>query len=91
MSDVCRSCGAPVLWTISLRGKRMPLNAQPDYRRGNLFIVAAQNGNGSRLAIHVSHLADEAREYANKAGLRLYSSHFATCSQRANRQQKAAA
>jgi hypothetical protein len=28
--DHCRSCGAPVIWTITDKGKRMPVDAEPN-------------------------------------------------------------
>lgn len=70
----CRSCGAPVIWTVTERGKRMPVDAEPT-PDGNIRLeqstggapltaVYLPSGTGSLLA----------------AGER-YTSHFATCEQ----------
>jgi hypothetical protein len=90
VADRCRSCGEPVVWAISLRGKRSPLDARPDAMRGTMLLAAADGEHGTRMAIHVSHLAEEARNAAQHQGLRLYTSHFATC-RFAERHRKAAA
>lgn len=47
MSEKCRSCGAPILWAITNRGKRIPLDAEPTFR-GNMVVEAKsveQNGH----------------------------------------------
>lgn len=38
MSAKCRSCGAEIIWAITTRGKRIPLNAEPTMK-GNMVIV----------------------------------------------------
>lgn len=35
----CRSCGAEIVWAITERGKRIPLNAEPDNAKGNIVIA----------------------------------------------------
>lgn len=34
----CRSCGAPIIWAITRRGVRIPLDAVPDLVKGNQVI-----------------------------------------------------
>lgn len=34
----CRSCGAAIFWGLTERGKRIPLNAEPDNAKGNMVI-----------------------------------------------------
>jgi hypothetical protein len=38
MADTCRSCGAPIEWAVTTRGKRIPLDpgTHPD---GNIDLV----------------------------------------------------
>lgn len=37
MSHTCRSCGVPIIWTITEKGRPMPVNAEPsDY--GNVIL-----------------------------------------------------
>jgi hypothetical protein len=36
--STCRSCGASVLWAVTKRGKRIPIDAIPN-PDGNLFLV----------------------------------------------------
>lgn len=35
----CRSCGAPIIWAITERGKRIPLDAEPNNAKGNMILV----------------------------------------------------
>jgi hypothetical protein len=34
----CRSCGAAIIWAITARGVRMPLDAEPNPVKGNQVI-----------------------------------------------------
>jgi hypothetical protein len=71
----CRGCGAPIVWTVTANGKRMPVDAYP--------IVASQ---GFRLQEEVLDVALQYSEQliatftvAPGSGERLYISHFSTC------------
>lgn len=63
----CRSCGAPVIWTVTERGKRMPVDAEPVW--GGEFVIG-QEGDIVR-AIYDRRDGDCLR----------HKSHFATCDQ----------
>ena len=70
----CRSCGAPMLWSLTERGRRMPLDPDPytgDDPRG-LFVLRT-DGERAPLAIAVPPDAFP--------GEPLYRSHFTTCPQ----------
>lgn len=68
----CRSCGAPVIWTVTHKGKRMPVDADP-VENGNIKLrrdgdrVVAEYPGKEHPGLFDD--ADEAR----------YLSHFATC------------
>lgn len=70
----CRSCGAKIFWCITARGKRIPINAEPDNAKGNLIVTDRGEVPGERfLATIVQPLLD--------ASQTRYLSHFATCPQ----------
>lgn len=69
----CRSCGQPMVWVETIYGKRIPLDAQPS-EKGNIVVV-----NGIAIYISGPKREGEAREGAERAGLRLYTSHFSSC------------
>lgn len=68
-TDKCRSCGRPIIWTITSKGKRMPVDAEPS-PDGN---VALDEGPDGAVRASVTGpapgLIPEPR----------YTSHFATC------------
>jgi len=73
----CRSCGAKILWAVTEKGKRMPLDAEPS-EAGNIFLQHRPNQNP--LAVYTT----EEQRKATKGTLmehRLFTSHFATCPQ----------
>ncbi|GAC1521682.1 MAG: hypothetical protein NVS3B1_06210 [Marmoricola sp.] len=39
MSEPCKSCGAPLLWAITEKGRQMPLDPEP-HPDGNLLVRA---------------------------------------------------
>lgn len=62
--DHCHSCRAPVVWSITAKGKRMPLDACP--RSDGTFIIDSEGiARKPQLGEDVPFL--------------LYVSHFATC------------
>lgn len=72
----CRSCHAPILWTItSPGGKAMPVDA--DATLEGKFIVNHRPHENKLIAIHLSHVADDALP-----GRKRYRSHFESCPDR---------
>lgn len=63
----CRSCGQPIIWTVTERGKRMPVDAWP----GAGAFRLEQYASGPPVAIYGGGETMEER----------YTSHFATCPQ----------
>lgn len=66
MSQSCRSCGAPVVWGVTEKGRRMPLDAEP-VAWGNIEL----DEESGRLRV----LAGDEPRLSGKR----YISHFATC------------
>lgn len=70
----CRSCGAQMVFVETIFGKRIPLDAEPNMEKGNIVVA-----NGVAIYISGPKREGEARVVAERVGLRLYTSHFATC------------
>lgn len=51
----CRSCHAPVIWVLTERGRRMPLDREETMERGALLFVIDDKG--------VSHRSQTGRGY----------------------------
>lgn len=64
----CRSCGAPVKWVLTRKGKRMPVDAEP-VEGGNIMLERETDSSGTPLAAYVP----------SDPGVLRYVSHFATC------------
>lgn len=67
----CRSCGQPIIWTVTIRGKRMPVDAEPDVQ-GNIMLEQSTAG------------APPTAVYSKASLLSVderHTSHFATCPQ----------
>lgn len=67
----CRSCEAKIIWTVTERGNRMPVDADP-VSWGNIRLTQ----DDPPRAIY---LRREECEAARVAGERLYVSHFSDC------------
>ena len=75
----CRSCGASIVWTITDRGKRMPVDADP-HPEGTIEVIAhAAEPNLYRSRVLDPYALDIARENRTP----VHRSHFATCPQAA--------
>lgn len=66
--DHCRSCHAPVIWSVTAKGKRMPVDAEP-VATGNIKLFV----NGSGIVYSSKPGPSETEER--------YLPHFATCPQ----------
>jgi len=79
----CRSCGEPILWTITTNGKRMPVDAEPvvaprGFRIDETLLDEAQMGfNEDDLKPGKDLLATFTADPAKDE--KLYVSHFSTC------------
>lgn len=79
-TDTCRSCGAPIVWTLTVRDRDMPVDAEP-VAGGNLQLERIVRYRGAepvttdriRSTVVKSHLAFGSSD--------LYLSHFAKCPQ----------
>lgn len=49
----CRSCGAPIVWTKTTNGKRMPLDAKPELR----MVLDVTTGVANVVDAYTSHFA----------------------------------
>lgn len=69
----CRSCGAPIRWAVTVNGKRMPLDEQPD-PDGNLVLSDPTPGAYAPTVAFTTQntlpLPDDPPRFT---------SHFATC------------
>jgi hypothetical protein len=70
----CRTCGAPILWAKTERGKNIPLDPEPR-EDGNLAVASVPGGF---LARSITSSAP-----ALLTGLPRHVSHFVTCPQAA--------
>jgi len=76
MADTCKSCNAPIVWAITPKGKRAPIDAEPS-DKGNIRI---QTDAAAPIAHYLSEIELAA---ARASGERLHLSHFVTCPQAA--------
>ena len=76
MSAKCKDCRAPVLWVEFVSGKRFPLDFVP-VAGGQIVLGAAQTERGTPVARRLSR-----NDLTGHPGPR-YSSHLATCPERA--------
>jgi hypothetical protein len=68
---VCRSCGARIVWTVTERGRRMPIDPVPN-PAGNIILRERAAGL-EPVAVYTSAPPAE--------GEKRFTSHFATCPQ----------
>jgi hypothetical protein len=70
MLTQCASCGAPIFWAATEKGKRMPIDERPR-SDGNLVVTRAPDGASDLLQCRA---APEGTPSASR-----FVSHFATC------------
>ena len=78
----CRSCGAPVVWTVTHNGKRMPVDAEP-VEGGNIRL---RRDGGSVVAEYPGREHPGLFDDPDRAR---YVSHFATCPESAHWRKEA--
>jgi hypothetical protein len=65
----CSSCGAPILWALTLNGKRIPLDVEPVKLPPGLFNVNADRAVTLRPA-YQSHFASCPNSASHRKGER---------------------
>lgn len=75
----CKSCGAAILWVISIKGTSQPLDFEPN-EKGNLVVDAKRIVRDGHVVIE-----DHARRYDElfDFGCDVFMPHHATCPQAA--------
>jgi hypothetical protein len=73
--EKCRSCGAEIYWTVTTRGKRMPVDVLPS-DEGDLFLF--RRPDEPIEAVHMGSTDHRARAGRERCRPR-FTSHFATC------------
>ena len=71
--SVCRSCGDRIIFAKTKRNKSIPLDAEPNATRGNVYVT----GEGALMRATV--LDDALAQRFREDGKLLYLAHFATC------------
>lgn len=71
----CRSCGAEIIWALTEKGKRMPVDPEP-VPHGNLFLRKRENG------------AYDVRPAGDLLLSERYVSHFSSCPAAATHRKK---
>lgn len=73
-TSACRSCGALVVWAITPRGKRMPVDVEPS-PAGNVVLVDPEDPTDPPRVVLLHTESERATVPVEK----LHTSHFATC------------
>ena len=81
MSAACRSCGAEILWTVTHKGRPMPVDAEP-VEGGNIRLRHDDDGI-------VAEYPGKEHPSLFEAPRPRYVSHFATCPERDEWRKKA--
>ena len=77
LESVCKSCRAIVVWSVTLAGKRMPLDHAPS-PDGRFFVFVPDDPREPLQCANVSERSERAEE-ARYTDRPRYTSHFATC------------
>ena len=70
----CRTCGAPVVWCLTDKGKRVPIDLEPT-ADGNVVVVDVDPPHTPSAHVLTKNVLAAARE----CGVPLHLSHFVTC------------
>jgi hypothetical protein len=76
--SVCKSCGTDIVWAVSERGRRMPVDAErrPD---GNIVLSHRRVGEPPVALVQSAESIERLRQQAPAHEVALFVSHFATC------------
>jgi len=80
--DNCRTCGKAILWTQTITGRRMPVDAVA-YPDGNIILGLREH----QLPLALVQ-TEQARTELQAKGEHLYLSHFVTCPQASAHRRK---
>lgn len=75
----CRSCGAPMIWTTTEKGKKMPVDADPVEAERGFRLVDADGVPVDLSAEAVEEPLTAMFTVNPEPGEQLYVSHFGTC------------
>jgi hypothetical protein len=78
VSAECSSCKAPVLWAITPKGERTPVDPKINMEKGNTLVLAPKNLHAYLAVV----LSGKALAQARKAGADLRVNHWSTCPDR---------
>jgi hypothetical protein len=67
----CQSCAARIVWAVTERGKRMPVDAEP-HPAGNITLLPLPDGGAT------AHVLGK---FESAGGAPRHRSHFVTCPQ----------
>lgn len=95
----CKSCGAEIIWALTVAGRRMPVDVSPaDRGGGSVLLVAMGNpstepevGAHGWLALMVASVTEGERGVIERSSGILHDSHFATCPNAAEHRKPRAA
>lgn len=65
----CRSCKGEIIWTFDQKGRRLPVDAEPDHE-GKLILSLGTDGRVHSRVLLPAHL---------RWGRKLFRSHFTRC------------
>lgn len=68
-TDTCRACSAPLIWCVTDRGARAPMNATPDPTVAAGFALREDGAHVVATWVRREHVGDRP----------LHTSHFADC------------
>lgn len=78
MTGQCSSCKAAVLWALTPKGERTPVDAAVNMEKGNTLVLAPKNLRTYLAVVLSGKMLDRARS----AGVDLRVNHWSTCPDR---------
>lgn len=84
MTGQCSSCKAAVLWALTPKGERTPVDAAVNMEKGNTLVLAPKNLHTYLAVVLSGKMLDRARS----AGVDLRVNHWASCPNREQHRQE---